>query len=138
MSIHSSYPYFQPTLNISIVDEAHLRRAPMHILLSPPDPDEIVEVFKRNLDLLQEEYDDTILERFKKVYIPIADGGEQLKPTFAHARDIAHIAQSIRIRNGEEVITPEVLEEALNAHILIAMQRKYTPELFDRVMGMKK
>ncbi len=106
--------------------------------LAPPDPDEIVEVFKRNLDLLQEDYDDSILERFKKVYIPIADGGEQLKPTFAHARDIAHIAQSVRIRNGEEVITPDVLEEALNAHILIAMQRKYTPELFERVMDKKK
>ena len=137
--VHTQFiPILSTNLNISIVDEAHLRRAPMHILLSPPDPDEIVEVFKRNLDELQEKYDDSILERFRNVYIPIKDGGEQLKPTFAHARDIAHIAQSIRIRNGEEVITPEVLEEALGAHILIAMQRKYTPELFDRVISQKK
>ena len=109
----------------------------MHIILGPPNPDEIVEVFKRNLDELHEKYDDTILERFREVYIPIADGGEQLTPTFAHARDIARIAQSVRIRNQEETITLNVLEESLDAHILIAMQRKYTPELFARIIGKK-
>jgi len=30
-----------------------------------------------------------------------------------------------------------VLEEALDAHILIAMQRKYTPELFGRIISKK-
>jgi predicted ATPase with chaperone activity len=109
----------------------------MHIILGPPNPDEIVEVFKRNLDELHEKYDDSILERFREVYIPIVDGGEQLTPTFAHARDIAHIAQSIRIRNNEETLTLKVLEEALDAHILIAMQRKYTPELFGRIISKK-
>jgi len=130
-------PILSTNLEINIVDEAHLRRAPMHILLGPPNPDEIVEVFKRNLDELNEKYDDSILERFREVYIPIVDGGEQLNPTFAHARDIAHIAQSVRIRNNEETLTLKVLEEALDAHILIAMQRKYTPELFERIIGKK-
>lgn len=120
------------------MDEAHLRRAPMHILLGSPNPDEIVEVFKRNLDLLNEKYDDSILERFRKVYIPIAQGGEQLKPTFSHARDIAHIAQSVRIRNEEDHITLKVLEEALDEHILIALQRKYTPDLFERIVNKKR
>jgi len=137
--VHTQFiPILSTNLDINIDDEAHLRRAPLHIILGPPNSDEIVEVFKRNLDELHEKYDDSILERFRKVYIPTAQGGEQLKPTFAHARDIAHIAQSIRIRNDEEVITPEVLEEALDAHILIAMQRKYTPELFEKVMSQKK
>ena len=102
-----------------------------------PNSDEIVKVFKRNLDELHEKYDDSILERFRKVYIPTSQGGEQLKPTFAHARDIAHIAQSVRIRNGEDHITLAVLEEALDEHILIAMQRKYTPELFDRIINRR-
>jgi hypothetical protein len=51
---------------------------------------------------------------------------------------VARISQSIRIRNGEDRITLDVLEEALDAHILIALQRKYTPELFERIIGMKK
>ena len=137
--VHTQFiPILSTNLDINIVDEAHLRRAPMHILMSPPSPDEIVEVFKRNLDLLREKYDDPILERYKKVYLPTAEGGEQLKPTFAHARDVARISQSIRIRNGEDRITLNVLEESLDAHILIALQRKYTPELFERIIGMKK
>ncbi len=137
--VHTQFiPILSTNLDINIVDEAHLRRAPMHILMSPPSPDEIVEVFKRNLDLLREKYDDSILERYKKVYLPAAEGGEQLKPTFAHARDVARISQSIRIRNGEDRITLNVLEESLDAHILIALQRKYTPELFERIIGMKK
>lgn len=137
--VHTQFiPILSTNLDINIVDEAHLRRAPLHILLGPPNSDEIVEVFKRNLDELNEKYDDSILERFRNVYIPIAEGGEQLKPTFAHARDVAHIAQSVRIRNGEDHITVEVLEEALDEHILIAMQRKYTPELFERIIHKKR
>ena len=136
--VHTMFiPILSTNLDINIVDEAHLRRAPMHILLEAPNSDEIVEVFKRNLDELHEKYDDKILERFRKVYIPTSQGGEQLKPTFAHARDIAHIAQSVRIRNGEDHITLAVLEEALDEHILIAMQRKYTPELFDRIINRR-
>ncbi len=137
--VHTQFiPVLSTNLDINIVDEAHLRRAPMHILLGPPTPDEILEVFKRNLDLLQEEYDDSILNRFRQVYIPISDGGEQLKPTYAHARDIAQIAQAVRIRNGEDKITLDVLEEALEEHILIALQRKYTPELYERIINKKE
>ena len=136
--VHTQFiPILSTNLDINIVDEAHLRRAPMHILLGPPNPDEIVEVFKRNLDALSENYDDSVLERFRQVYLPLVDGGEQLNPTFAHARDIAHIAQSVRIRNNEETLTLKVLEEALDAHILIALQRKYTPELFERIINKK-
>jgi len=136
--VHTMFiPILSTNLDINIVDEAHLRRAPMHILLTAPNPDEIVEVFKRNLDLLNETYNDTILGRFKKVYLPTVMGGEQLIPTFAHARDIAQISQAIRIRNGLDTITEEVLEEALDEHILIALQRKYTPELFERIINKR-
>lgn len=136
--VHTQFiPILSTNLDINIVDEAHLRRAPMHIILEPPSPDEILEVFKRNLDMLHEKYDDTILERFRQVYIPTAEGGEQLKPTYAHARDVAQIAQSVRIRNGEETLTIPILEEALEEHILISMQRKYTPDLFDRIINKK-
>jgi hypothetical protein len=30
-----------------------------------------------------------------------------------------------------------VLEEALDEHILIALQRKYTPDLFERIINKK-
>jgi predicted ATPase with chaperone activity len=136
--VHTHFiPAFSTNLEITIIDEAHLRRAPMHILLGPPHPDEIVEVFKKNLDLMHEKYDDKILQRFKKVYLPLVHGGEQLKPTFAHARDVAQIAQAVRIRRGEEQITEDILEEALEEHVLIALQRKYTPELFERIINKK-
>ena len=69
--VHTQFiPILSTNLDINIVDEAHLRRAPMHIILGSPKPDQIVEVFKRNLDELNEKYDDSILERFKKVYTP--------------------------------------------------------------------
>jgi len=134
--VHTHFiPALSTNLEITIIDEAHLRRAPLHVYLEVPSSDEIVEVFKRNLDVLKEEYDEDVLERFRRVYIPQLDGGESLKPTFAHARDIAQIAQAIRIRRGEEKMTVEILEEALNQHILVSMQREYTPELFDRIIN---
>lgn len=137
--VHTHFiPAFSTNLEITIIDEAHLRRAPLHILLGPPNPDEIVEVFKKNLDKMHEDYDDDVLERFKMVYLPRVEGGEQLKPTFAHARDVAQIAQAVRIRRGEERITVEILEEALEQHVLIALQRKYTPELFNRIIKQQK
>ncbi|MBI5459337.1 ATP-binding protein [Methanobacterium sp.] len=133
--VHTHFiPALSTNLEITIIDEAHLRRAPLHVYLDVPSSDEIVEVFKRNLDLLNEDYGEDVLERFRKVYIPEMQGGESLKPTFAHARDIAQIAQAIRIRRGEEKMTVEILEEALNQHILVSMQRKYTPELFERII----
>jgi len=133
--VHTHFiPALSTNLEITIIDEAHLRRAPLHVYLEVPSSDEIVEVFKRNLDTLKEDYDEDVLERFRKVYIPEMQGGESLKPTFAHARDIAQIAQAIRIRREEEKMTVEILEEALNQHILVSMQRKYTPELFERII----
>lgn len=137
--VHTHFiPSFSTNLAITIVDEAHLRRAPLNIMLDPPSPDEIVTVFKKNLDAMQEDYDDDVLERFKNVYVPMVYGGEQLKPTFAHARDVAQIAQAVRIRRGEDRITKEILEEALDGHILVSLQRKYTPELFERIISQKQ
>ncbi|BDZ69031.1 ATP-binding protein [Methanobacterium ferruginis] len=134
--VHTHFiPALSTNLEITIVDEAHLRRAPLHVYLEVPSSDEIVEVFKRNLDMLKEDYDNDVLERFRRVYIPQLEGGESLKPTFAHARDIAQIAQAIRIRRGEDKMTVEILEEALDQHILVSMQRRYTPELFDRIIS---
>lgn len=134
--VHTYFiPALSTNLEITIIDEAHLRRAPLHVHLEVPSSDEIVEVFKRNLDMLKEDYGNDVLERFRRVYIPQLEGGESLKPTFAHARDIAQMAQAIRIRRGEEKITVEILEEALDQHILVFMQRKYTPELFDRIIS---
>ncbi len=134
--VHTHFiPALSTNLEITIIDEAHLRRAPLHVYLDVPSSDEIVEVFKRNLDALRENYPDEVLERFRKVYISQLEGGESLKPTFAHARDIAQIAQAIRIRREEEKMTVEILEEALDQHILVSMQRRYTPELFDRIIG---
>ena len=134
--VHTHFiPALSTNLEITIVDEAHLRRAPLHVYLEVPSSDEIVEVFKRNLDMLKEDYGNDVLERFRRVYIPQLEGGESLKPTFAHARDIAQIAQAIRIRRGEDEMTVEILEEALDQHILVSMQRRYTPELFDRIIS---
>jgi predicted ATPase with chaperone activity len=133
--VHTHFiPALSTNLEITIIDEAHLRRAPLHVYLEEPSSDEIVQVFQRNLDALKEKYGEDVLERFRKVYTSHIDGGENLKPTFAHARDVAQIAQAIRIRRGEDEMTVEILEEALDQHILVSMQRKYTPELFDRII----
>jgi predicted ATPase with chaperone activity len=122
--VHSNFiPAFSTNLDISIMDEAHLRRAPLHIFLKNPDVIELAQVFKMNLDYLSERYDDSIFERFMKVYMNIADGGEGLKPTFAHARDVAQICQAVRINRGKDIIDIEVLEGALERHVLIVLQR---------------
>jgi len=130
-------PAFSTNLDITIMDEAHLRRAPLNILLEVPSTKEIVKVFKKNLDALGEKYDENILNQFENIYKPYIDGGEALQPTFAHARDIAQIAQAVRIRKNEEMITEKVLEEALNQHVLISLQRRYTPEVFERIINKK-
>lgn len=130
-------PAFSTNLDITIMDEAHLRRAPLNILLEVPSTEEILEVFKKNLDALDEKYGDEVLKRFENVYKPHTEGGESLQPTFAHARDIAQIAQAVRIRENKEIITEEILEEALDQHVLISLQRKYTPDVFKRMIKKK-
>jgi predicted ATPase with chaperone activity len=85
-----------------------------------------------------EKYDPEVLERFEMVYKPTREGGEGLQPTFAHARDLAQIAQAIRIRKNEEFITAEIMDEALGQHILIALQRRFTPTLFERIIRQNK
>ncbi len=135
---HSHFiPALSTNLDISIIDEAHLRRAPIHVLLEKPSLDEIVEVFKKNLDELGEEYDDEVIERFRMVYTPTSQGGERLNPTFAHARDVAQIAQAVRVMQHREKIDVDIIETALERHILVALQRKYTPEIFERIFESK-
>ena len=124
VTVHSHFiPAFSTNLDISIMDEAHLRRAPLHIFLRNPDLDDVVEVFKRNLDQLDEEYEEDILKRFRTVYENVKDEGEGLEPSFAHARDVAQIAQAVRIVQDKDTIDIPVLEEALNKHVLIVLQR---------------
>lgn len=127
-------PVMATNLDITIIDEAHLRRAPLYVFLGSPNSEEILTVFKRNLDELNEKYDDSALDKFAKVYLPRKEGGEQLKPTFAHARDIALIAQAIRITRQENIITADIIEEALKQHILVVLQRNYAPELLGNVL----
>jgi len=124
VNVHTHFiPVFSTNLDISIMDEAHLRRAPLHIFLQEPSVDEIIEVFKRNLDFLGEEYDEAVLERLRIVYTSKEKGGEGLTPTFAHARDLAQIAQAVRINREMKKIDVDILEEALEKHVLIDLQR---------------
>ncbi|MGB9838554.1 ATP-binding protein [Methanothermobacter sp.] len=116
-------PAFSTNLDVSIMDEAHLRRAPLHIFLKNPPVENVVEVFRRNLDATGEDYDEDVLERIKMVYTPVAGGGEGLQPSYAHARDLAQIAQAVRINMEKERIDLEVIERALDKHVLIALQR---------------
>ena len=122
--VHSNFiPAFSTNLDISIMDEAHLRRAPLHVFLKNPDIFELAEVFRRNLEYLDENYDENIFERFMNVYKRSNDGGEGLKSTFAHARDVAQICQAVRINRGKDIIDVDVLEGALERHVLIVLQR---------------
>jgi len=122
--VHSHFiPAFSTNLDISIMDEAHLRRAPLHIFLKNPEVNEVAEVFRRNLEELQETYDLEVLDRFMNVYQPQNLEGEGLEPSFAHARDVAQICQSVRINQGKNTIDIKVLEEALGKHVLIVLQR---------------
>ncbi|MDP1552264.1 MAG: ATP-binding protein [Methanobacteriaceae archaeon] len=116
-------PAFSTNLDVSIMDEAHLRRAPLHIFLSHPPVLNVAEVFKRNLDQLGENYSDDAIERFKQVYTPAVKGGEGLEPSYAHARDLAHICQAARLNSGKTIIDVDLIEDALNKHVLIALQR---------------
>lgn len=135
---HSHFiPALSTNLDISIIDEAHLRRAPIQVLLEKPTIEEIVEVFKTNLEEMGEEYDEESMARFTKVYTPSSEGGERLKPTFAHARDLAQIAQAVRVMQGKNKIDLDVIETALDRHILVSLQREYTPELFERIFENK-
>ena len=122
--VHSHFiPAFSTNLDISIMDEAHLRRAPLHIFLKNPDVKDVVEVFKRNLDYLKENYEEDVLERFIQVYNSSSDGGDGLEPTFAHARDLAQISQAIRINQNKDKVDVQILNESLKRHVLIVLQK---------------
>lgn len=116
-------PAFSTNLDISIMDEAHLRRAPLHIFLKNPEIEEVEEVFRRNLVKLGESYEDEAMERFVNVYISTRDGGEGLQPSFAHSRDLAQICQAVRINLKKDTIDLEVMENSLDKHVLIVLQR---------------
>jgi len=122
--VHSHFiPVFSTNLDISIMDEAHLRRAPLHIFLKDPPLNELAEVFKRNMRELGERYSKEVIDRFKNVYTSIYGGGEGLNPSFSHARDLAQICQAVRIIRKKDFIDTEVLELALKKHVLIVLQR---------------
>ena len=122
--VHSDFiPAFSTNLDISIMDEAHLRRAPLHIFLKNPPLDELAKVFRNNLDELEETYSEEAVERFLNVYTPVSEGGEGLQPSFAHARDLAQIAQAVRINRKKDNIDLDIMEETLGKHILIQLQR---------------
>ncbi|WP_321421198.1 ATP-binding protein [uncultured Methanobacterium sp.] len=122
--LHTHFiPAFSTNLDISIMDEAHLRRAPLHIFLQNPKIEEVTEVFRRNLEDLQESFQPEVLTRFMKVYQSKKEGGEGLQPSFAHARDVAQICQSVRINKKKDTIDTEVLEAALDKHVLVVLQR---------------
>ncbi len=116
-------PAFSTNLDISIMDEAHLRRAPLHIFLKNPEVEEVEEVFRRNLEKLGESYEPETMEMFKKVYITKKEGGEGLQPSFAHSRDLAQICQAVRINKKKSTIDLEVMKESLDKHVLIVLQR---------------
>ncbi len=122
--VHSHFiPAFSTNLDISIMDEAHLRRAPLHIFLKNPNVKDVVEVFRRNLDYLKENYDEDVLERFIQVYNSPSNGGDGLEPTFAHARDLAQITQAIRINQNKDNVDVHILNESLKRHVLIVLQK---------------
>ena len=124
VTVHCDFiPAFSTNLDISIMDEAHLRRAPLHVFLKNPPIADVAEVFKINLDYLSEDYDDEVLDKFKNIYCDCDDGGEGLNPTFAHARDVAQICQAVRINQKKERVDCNVLEDALQRHVLIVLQR---------------
>lgn len=122
--VHSHFiPAFSTNLDISIMDEAHLRRAPLHIFLKNPDIEDVMEVFRRNLEYIGEDYQEGVLERFMNVYDSTSNGGEGLEPSFAHARDLAQITQAVRIIQDKDIVDVSVLEKSLKKHVLIALQR---------------
>ncbi len=122
--VHTYFiPAFSTNLDISIMDEAHLRRAPLHIFLKNPEIEEVAEVFRRNLEKLGESFEPEAMERFMKVYQSKKVGGEGLQPSFAHSRDLAQICQSVRINRKKNTIDTEVMEAALDKHVLIVLQR---------------
>ena len=122
--LHTHFiPAFSTNLDISIMDEAHLRRAPLHIFLKNPEIEEVTEVFRRNLEDLSESFEPAALERFMKVYQSKKEGGEGLQPSFAHSRDLAQICQAVRINCKKNIIDIQVMEDALDKHVLIVLQR---------------
>jgi len=110
-------PLFATNLSIGVLDEAHLRRAPIHIYLGPPPVSHVVEVFKRSLEELGERFEDEALKAFASVY-----GDRRIKPSFAHARDVARMCQAIRINSGDSVVTADMVFKAMERHVVVALQ----------------
>ncbi|WP_456477453.1 ATP-binding protein [Methanopyrus sp.] len=115
---------FSTNLPITVFDEAHLRRAPLFVHLSHPPLEEAVKLFRRRLEDMGEEYTEDALATYRRAFTPEEEGGWGLKPTFAYARDIAQLAQAIRIQEGKDVIDGEIVEKALKKHIALTLQRK--------------
>ncbi|MFQ6051321.1 MAG: ATP-binding protein [Candidatus Hydrothermarchaeota archaeon] len=109
-------PIFSTNLNIAIFDEAHLRRAPCYIYLSYPPVEHVIKVFKNNLVRLGEKLEENCEEVLEKLY-----QDPRVKPSFAHARDLAQISQGIRISEGKDVITKDILLKAIERHIVITL-----------------
>lgn len=110
-------PLFATNLSIGVLDEAHLRRAPIHIYLGHPPVSHVAEVFKRCLEEMGERFEDGALEAFVSIY-----GDRRVKPSFAHARDVARMCQAIRINSGDSVVTAEMVFKAMERHVVVALQ----------------
>jgi len=114
---------FSTNLPITVFDEAHLRRAPLFVHLTHPPLEDAVDLFRKRLEEMGEKYTEDAIETYRKAFLPKEKGGWGLKPTFAYARDVAQIAQAIRIQEGKDVIDAEIVEKALRRHIVLTLQR---------------
>jgi predicted ATPase with chaperone activity len=117
-------PILSTNISIAIFDEAHLRRAPFHVYLGPPEGEKSAQI---TVELLLEKGIETpkeTLDTLKNIFKPKKDGGLGLTPSFAVLDSLVQLIEMICTSSGSKVLDDKTLSESIDNNIVLALQKQ--------------
>jgi predicted ATPase with chaperone activity len=117
-------PLLSTNLNISIFEEAHLRRVPFHIFLGPPDKDMAIDVFSNLLKENDIEIPSNCLEMLKNLFTAAEDGGVGVKPSYAVLYDVCRQIVWRCSSSGITTLDEGTLLDSVNNNVILSLQKQ--------------
>jgi predicted ATPase with chaperone activity len=117
-------PILSTNISIAIFDEAHLRRAPFHIYLGPPDLEKSAEILVKLLMKKDIDTPPETLEALRKVFEPKRMGGMGLVPSFAILQSLSELIYLLCGAKRVKSVDVPTLKESIDNNIVLALQKQ--------------
>jgi predicted ATPase with chaperone activity len=117
-------PILSTNISIAIFDEAHLRRAPFHVYLGPPDLKESSELLLNFLNDKGVEAPPEVKTEIENVFKLRSEGGMGLKPSFAVLITLVELIHLMTNQNNTKTLDKQTLFDAIDNNIVLALQKQ--------------